>query len=79
MRLQLKTELLKQGRSQRELAAFMGRHPSYVSRLIRDHQRLRARDCRLIAEFLELPVSALFPGALRNSAKSLRKKDREQQ
>ena len=61
LRIALKTELLRRGISQRELARFIGRNPSHVSRIIRGHAKPRARDRRRIAKFLGMPEAKLFP------------------
>ncbi len=70
MLVRLKIALLRRGISQVELARAIGRTPAHVSRLIRGHVRLRARDRRRIALFLGVAERAIFPCKARQKKRS---------
>ena len=59
MLIRLKVLLAKKGVSQKELAQEIGLSPGQVSRLIREHVKLRARHRRKIAQFLRVPQSQI--------------------
>ena len=60
MLVRLKLALLRRGISQTSLANGINRTPAHVSRLIRGHVKVRARDRRKIASFLGLAEAQLF-------------------
>jgi len=72
MLVRLKIALLRRGTSQVELARAIGRTPAHVSRLIRGHVRVRARDRRRIASFLGITEAQLFPRRKRRSRNRVR-------
>ena len=76
MLVRLKVALLKRGLKQGELARAIGRTPAHVSRLIRGHVRIRARDRRRIASFLGVSEARLFPSPTRSTRSTARPSDR---
>jgi transcriptional regulator with XRE-family HTH domain len=61
MLVHLKMALLRRRISQAKLARAIGVTPSYFSRMMCGHVRLRARYQREIAKFLAIRQSKLFP------------------
>jgi hypothetical protein len=63
--VKLKGHLLRTRTTQVKVARGVKMTPTKLSRLIRGQVRLRNRDRRPIAKFLQVPESRLFPARLR--------------